>query len=177
MVTDPEAEALALKLDVTIGRARQMLRSTYTPDEWNAREERRRAFVEMVRTDAVASIDADDLEDFAESADPVGELRSEVADRTRRTMMTATELSMRGAIAAHTSWANTADRTARTAPGREAFNARFERQVDPDGVLPEAERIKRAENARKAHFARMALKSAQARRRKAEQRKSPRSGE
>jgi hypothetical protein len=42
----------------------------------------------------------------------------------------------------------------------------FERQVDPNGELPEAERLKRAEAAKKAHFSRMALKSAKARRRK-----------
>ena len=40
--------------------------------------------------------------------------------------------------------------------------------VDPEGVLPEAERIRRAEHARKAYFTRLALKSAQARRRKRE---------
>ncbi|WP_370332603.1 hypothetical protein [Mycolicibacterium hippocampi] len=43
---------------------------------------------------------------------------------------------------------------------------KFERQVDPDGTLPSAERARRAEHARKAHFQRMALKSAQARRRR-----------
>lgn len=69
-----------------------------------------------------------------------------------------------GALGAHTSWANTADRTARTANGRAAFNSKFERLVDPDGVLDPAERGRRAEHLRKAHFARLALKSAQARR-------------
>lgn len=53
-----------------------------------------------------------------------------------------------------------------TAAGRATFLSRFERLVDPDGILPEAERARRAESARKAHFARMAFKSAQARRRK-----------
>jgi hypothetical protein len=43
--------------------------------------------------------------------------------------------------------------------------ARFERQVDPDHVLPPQERAWRAEHARKAHFARLALASARARRR------------
>ncbi len=41
---------------------------------------------------------------------------------------------------------------------------RFERQVDPDGVLTPAERARRAGHARKAYFARLALRSAQARR-------------
>jgi hypothetical protein len=41
---------------------------------------------------------------------------------------------------------------------------RFERQVDPDGVLSPAERARRAGHARKAYFTRLALRSAQARR-------------
>jgi hypothetical protein len=41
---------------------------------------------------------------------------------------------------------------------------RFERQVDPDGELPPAERARRAGHARKAYFTRLALRSAQARR-------------
>jgi hypothetical protein len=54
-----------------------------------------------------------------------------------------------------------------TAAARRAFNARFEDQVDPDHVLTPAERAKRAEMARKAYFARLALKSAQVRRKRA----------
>ena len=69
-------------------------------------------------------------------------------------------------IAAHTRWAHTADRAAATEPARTAFIARFERQVDPEGVLPPAERRKRAESAKKAHMLRLALKSAAARARK-----------
>ncbi len=40
----------------------------------------------------------------------------------------------------------------------------FERQVDPDGSLSPAERARRAGLARKAYFTRLALRSAQARR-------------
>ncbi|MDO0977176.1 hypothetical protein [Mycolicibacterium frederiksbergense] len=43
---------------------------------------------------------------------------------------------------------------------------KFEQQVDPDGTLQPAERAQRAEHARKAYFKRLALKSAQARRRR-----------
>ncbi len=68
-------------------------------------------------------------------------------------------------IAAHTSWAMTGNRTARTAPARAALLARFERQVDPDGLLQAHERARRAEHARKAYFGGLARKSAQARRR------------
>ncbi len=47
---------------------------------------------------------------------------------------------------------------------RTAFLARFEREVDPDGLLPPAARARRADSTRKAYFARLALKSAEARR-------------
>jgi hypothetical protein len=43
--------------------------------------------------------------------------------------------------------------------------AQFELQVDPEGTLSPAERSRRAEHLRKAHFQRLALKSAQSRRR------------
>jgi hypothetical protein len=67
-------------------------------------------------------------------------------------------------IAANTRWASEADRTAATTPGRDAFQKHFETLVDPDGVLSPDERSKRASNARRAHFQRLALRSAQARR-------------
>jgi hypothetical protein len=63
-------------------------------------------------------------------------------------------------IGAHQSWANTADRTARTAPARAALEQKFLDQADGDA--------RRAESLRKAHYARLALKSAQARRRRVE---------
>lgn len=69
-------------------------------------------------------------------------------------------------MASNTSWANTPDRPARTAPARKAALDRFEHQVDPEGVLTAEERAKRAENARRAHFQRMAYKSAKARQRR-----------
>jgi hypothetical protein len=64
--------------------------------------------------------------------------------------------SLIGAIGAHVSWAHTPDRTARTAPARAALDAKFLAAADGDPV--------RAEHLRKAHFKRLALKSAQARR-------------
>jgi hypothetical protein len=67
-------------------------------------------------------------------------------------------------LAAHEKWAQTGDRAAATAPARAAALARFERQVDPDGALPERERRLRAESARRAYFQRLAIKSARARR-------------
>ncbi len=67
-------------------------------------------------------------------------------------------------LAAHTLHARLADPVAHTAPARQAFLDRFEREVDPDGTLPPAERARRAEHARKAYFTRLALASAKARR-------------
>jgi hypothetical protein len=81
--------------------------------------------------------------------------------------LTPTERSLRARTAVHTSWANTTDPTARTAPARAAFLDRFEREVDPDGVLLPEERLRRAAHARKAYFSMLALKSARARRQKA----------
>lgn len=54
-----------------------------------------------------------------------------------------------------------------SAPAREKFLARFLDEVDPERVLPEAERNRRAGHARKAYFARLSLASAKARRKPA----------
>jgi len=70
-------------------------------------------------------------------------------------------------LGAHLSWAATADPAARTLPARQAFLDRFEREVDPDGTLSPTERARRGAHARKAYFLRLALKSAQARSRRA----------
>ncbi len=53
-----------------------------------------------------------------------------------------------------------------TANGRAAFLARFDREVDPEGLLEPDERRRRAEQARRAYFTRLALASAKARRAK-----------
>jgi hypothetical protein len=69
-------------------------------------------------------------------------------------------------IAAHTKWATT-DPVEGTAKARAAFLDRFEREVDPGLTLPPHERARRAEHARKAYFTRLALASANARRKTA----------
>jgi hypothetical protein len=51
-----------------------------------------------------------------------------------------------------------------TAQARAAFLDSFEREVDPDFVLPAAERRRRAAHALRAHFARLALRSVETRR-------------
>lgn len=81
--------------------------------------------------------------------------------------ISAAERRLRSQIGAHESWARTENRSSRTLPARQALEAKFEKMVDPDGTLLPAERARRAENARKAHYTRMALKSAQVRRRRA----------
>ena len=80
--------------------------------------------------------------------------------------MTPQQRRRRARIAAHASWAATPDRTARTAPGTQAFLRRFERQVDPDGVLPDEVRTAMAQHARTAYMLQLAEKSAAARRRR-----------
>jgi hypothetical protein len=82
--------------------------------------------------------------------------------------LSPSEQSLRDQIAAHESWARTEDRSARTANARRAMLDKFEREVDPDGKLAPAERARRAEHKRRAYFKRLALKSAQARRRATE---------
>jgi hypothetical protein len=71
-------------------------------------------------------------------------------------------------IAALERWAlHCTDRAAATAPARKALVDRWDRIVDPAGELEPAERAKRAKAAKSAHYRRMALVSAQKRRRKA----------
>lgn len=67
-------------------------------------------------------------------------------------------------IAAAERWARTADRVAATEPARRGLRARFEREVDPDGVLTIAERARRADALFAAHMLRLSRASAVARR-------------
>jgi hypothetical protein len=60
-------------------------------------------------------------------------------------------------IAANTRWAFERDPSAATAPARRAFLDRFERAVDPDGVMDPAERAVRAARLRRAYFKRLAV--------------------
>ena len=71
---------------------------------------------------------------------------------------------MAAEFAVRNSWLKTTDRTARTEPARQGMTKRFERQVDPDGVLPPDELAKRVENARETHMLGMRLKAAKAQR-------------
>jgi hypothetical protein len=53
-----------------------------------------------------------------------------------------------------------------TGPAREAFLAKFEAQVDPDGTLGPQERARRAEAARRLHMSRLAYRSVRSRSKK-----------
>lgn len=74
------------------------------------------------------------------------------------------ERSLQASAAVHEMWARCDDRVERTAAARRGFARRFEDEVDPDRRLDPAERAIRAEHARKAHMKRLAIKSAQSRR-------------
>ena len=76
--------------------------------------------------------------------------------------MTPEQRILRARLAAHTLHAKT-DSRAHTKPARQAFLDRFEREVDPDDVLSPTERRRRATQARKAYFTRLALRSSRAR--------------
>ena len=75
------------------------------------------------------------------------------------------EMSLRGRIGAYRLHA-THDPRETTQRARAAFDARFLHEVDPEGVLPEAERHRRAAYARKAYFAQLAMRRAAKRRRR-----------
>jgi 4'-phosphopantetheinyl transferase EntD len=80
-------------------------------------------------------------------------------------------MALRGRIGAHVTHAGH-DPHEITAKARAAFRESFEALVDPDGSLPPEERARRAEHLRKAHLARLALRSAEVRRNKAAAKKS-----
>jgi hypothetical protein len=71
-----------------------------------------------------------------------------------------------GRIGGLTAWARHEPETM-VGPAHRGFRARFERLVDPDGVLDPAERTLRADRARRAHMLTLAAKSAESRRKKA----------
>jgi hypothetical protein len=69
-------------------------------------------------------------------------------------------------MAAHTLHARVEDPTAHTAPARKVFLSRFEREVDPEGLLEPQERARRAEHAKKAYFLKLAAASSKSRSKK-----------
>lgn len=82
------------------------------------------------------------------------------------TGLTPEQRSQRARIAALARWSRE-DPAAQGAKMRAGFDQRFLDEVDPDRVLPEAERERRAACARKRYFTDLAYKSAKARRERA----------
>lgn len=80
--------------------------------------------------------------------------------------LTPEQRSLRARLAAHAMHAQH-DSRATSAKARAAFAKSFLDQVDPDRILPEAERLRRAESARSAHFSRLAFASSKARKARA----------
>jgi len=81
-------------------------------------------------------------------------------------MVTSAELSQINRAKAYRRHARYDTRES-TKAALEAFNRRFEDEVDPDRVLPEAERQRRVACLRKAYFIELARASAKARAKKA----------
>ncbi len=78
------------------------------------------------------------------------------------TVLTAEQRRLRAQKAAHSAHAKYGGEHM-TRNARRAFDVRFVDEVDPDRVLPIAERTDRANQARSAYFRGLALKSSQAR--------------
>ena len=79
-------------------------------------------------------------------------------------MLVETRAAQIGRIGGLTAWSRHDAETMQGA-ARRAFRERFRNLVDPERVLPEAEREARADRARRAHMLSLAAKSAAARKR------------
>lgn len=99
--------------------------------------------------------------------EPMDERRNRAAHggRARRPGLTPAERSLRGRIGAYRMHA-LHDPRETTRAARAAFSQRFVDEVDPRRQLPERERLRRADAARRAHFARLAYLSARRRARR-----------
>ncbi len=84
--------------------------------------------------------------------------------------LTAPQRRTRASMAGFASHAARDSREA-TAPARRRFLERFEKQVDPDGLLDPAERERRAISARRSYFKGLALRSSIARSKRAQARR------
>jgi hypothetical protein len=82
---------------------------------------------------------------------------------------TAAERSLQARAAAAARWAR-ADPAEALRPAWAASWRKWEDSVDPDRVLPEQERFRRAESARRAYMLTLSRKAAAARRKKRESR-------
>jgi hypothetical protein len=67
-----------------------------------------------------------------------------------RTHVSPAERVLSARLAAYGRWSRKPDRHAALAPARAGLEARFVREVDPEGVLPPVELAKRVARARQA---------------------------
>jgi hypothetical protein len=86
-----------------------------------------------------------------------------VAACRKRVSLTPEQLQQRGRIAALVRAARDPDPSAHGRNGQVGLLRRFEREIDPDGVMDPAERARRADQARRAHMLRLALRSSRVR--------------
>jgi len=103
--------------------------------------------------------------DNERSTTPDAQTRAD-AERNRRHRVLIAQ------IAAAERWGRVTNRAAATAPARTGLRAKFEREADPGGVLGPDERARRADLLMRAHMLRMARRSAQARQRRSNPRRS-----
>jgi hypothetical protein len=85
--------------------------------------------------------------------------------------LTPAERRIRSRMGAYALHKTISDEVKFTAPARQAFLNRFEREVDPDGRLDPVERARLAGHARREHMQRLAMasvRSSAARKRKAD---------
>ncbi len=85
--------------------------------------------------------------------------------RQRQSSLTPEQRSQIARMGAHALHAKRDPRET-TRKARQAFLDRFERQVDPDGLLEPAERARRADQARSAYFAHLSYRGVRARQRR-----------
>jgi len=78
-------------------------------------------------------------------------------------LLTEQQRRSRARLAAYVQWSKTPDRVARTQAARDGFMRKFEDEVDPERRLPEEQRQKMAEAARRAFYVRMGRASGKAR--------------
>lgn len=76
--------------------------------------------------------------------------------------MTPEQRAIRARMAALARWSRE-DPKAHIAMMNKKFKDRFEKQVDPEGALPDEERRRRAESARKLFYQQLAYRSSRAR--------------
>lgn len=144
------ADALSQAADIAPNTAKTWLRRLPESEAFDEMDANLRIAAVTADLEAARSLTEDDARAAASSTDPRSAISDVLAVRAERRLIAQ--------IAVHTSWARTPDPAARTAPARAALAAKFLAEAGGDPV--------RAEHLRKAHYKRLALKSAQSRRAK-----------